>query len=104
MTKDVEQRGCGFTGRIDVPACRKRGHPAARTTSEREQPIRVLRELFERDARAAACLRISSSECDQRREIRVALARLGEQRQVRDELLVIVWNGDGELRTNDGGQ
>ena len=61
-------------------------------------------ELVERDARLATVRHVLPREGDERGEVAVALARLGEQRQVRDERLRVTrarWNDDGELGADD---
>jgi hypothetical protein len=61
-------------------------------------------ELVERDARLAAVRHVLPGEGDERGEVGVAVARLGEQRQMRDERRCVTRrrrDDDGELRADD---
>src|SRR3954468_17740926 len=73
---------------IEIASRYERRHPATRAPREREQPARVLRHEVERHGRLSPRI-VHAGPCDERGEISVSLARLGEEYEMRDGCLMV---------------
>jgi hypothetical protein len=94
--EDVEQRGGGLAGAIGIAGRDTARDPAGRAAGECKEPAAVGGERVEGDCRLTAeCVHASAR--DQRGDVAVPLARLGEHDQVRTRAV----GDDGEFRAYD---
>ena len=92
----VEQRRRSLTGSVDIASRNTGGNPSARAPGEGKDAGRMLGQGIERDLRASARM-IHSSACDERGNVAVALARLGQQHEVGG----LVVDREGEFAPDD---